>query len=235
MSVCVIVPAAGSGSRFGSSIPKQFLELDGIPVIVRTLLAFQKTPNVSSIVIPADEEYHQQIIQWCAEFHITKLQCLVEGGTERQHSIFNALQTSAAKSANVILVHDAARPFVSTALVELIISATLLHGSAIPVMPVRDTIKITQHQGHHLIVHSTPSRADLRAVQTPQGFLSDILRAAYTRAKQTHFLGTDDASVVEYNGTSIYCVAGEENNIKITTKFDWEIARLILKQQKTSQ
>jgi 2-C-methyl-D-erythritol 4-phosphate cytidylyltransferase len=232
----VIIPAAGSGKRFAAledapldgtpALPKQFLNLVGMPILMRTLRIFEKTDCVQSIVIAASPDFHAHITDLCKTYSITKLGALVEGGTERQHSIDNALQTAPVLASDVTLVHDAVRPFVTPEFITNIVQAAYNRGSAIPGLVPKDTIKEINDDGS---VRTTHERSRLRAIQTPQGFRREVLSEAYRMAREQGFLGTDDASVVEFAGGTVHIVAGLEENIKITTPLDFAWAELLVK------
>jgi 2-C-methyl-D-erythritol 4-phosphate cytidylyltransferase len=223
--VAVIIPAAGSGTRFGAAMPKQFLLLGGEPILARTLRVFEQTQLVQSIVIAAAKDFHTQIRAIANDYGITKLAEIVEGASERQLSVWNALQSSAVQASDVTLVHDAVRPFCTPDFVYTIIEAALQHGAAIPGLVPKETIKTVNQQN---IVQTTHERSHLRAVQTPQGFQTALLTEAYRRASNAGFLGTDDASLVEQAGRAVYVIPGLERNIKITTPFDFAIAEMLL-------
>jgi 2-C-methyl-D-erythritol 4-phosphate cytidylyltransferase len=227
----VIIPAAGSGKRFAAldgvpSLPKQFLNLAGIPILIRTLRVFEKTDCIQSIVIAAAADFHEHISQLCKTYSITKLGAIVEGGSQRQHSIENALETAPVLASEITLVHDAVRPFVTPEFITNIVQAAYNRGSAIPGLVPKDTIKEVNDDGS---VRTTHERSRLRAIQTPQGFRRELLTEAYRTAREQGFLGTDDASVVEFAGGAVHIVAGLEENIKITTPLDFALAELLVK------
>lgn len=222
----VIIPAGGSGTRFGASLPKQFLTLCDVPILVRTLRVFEETACIEHIVIAASADFHEHIRALCKEYHITKCTEIVPGGTERQYSIRNALNTASIRGSDVVLVHDAVRPFITPTFITEIAQAALERGSAVPGLVPKDTIKEVHPDGS---VSSTPERSRLRAIQTPQGFRREELISAYARADEKKFLGTDDASVLEFAGATVYIVEGLEQNIKITTPLDFSFAELLLK------
>lgn len=226
MQTTVIIPAAGSGTRFGAERPKQFIPLLGIPILVRTLQAFEATDAVQNIVIAASPRFHASIAELAHKYRLTKIAGIVEGGKERQDSIFNALQTSISAASDVILVHDAVRPFVTPGFIQTIINSAWEHGAAIPGLTPKETIKECTEAGLVAITHE---RSRLRAIQTPQGFRREVLVSAYHKARQHGFLGTDDASVVECAGFPVQVIAGEEKNIKITTPLDFAWAEFLLR------
>jgi 2-C-methyl-D-erythritol 4-phosphate cytidylyltransferase len=225
LGVSVIIPAAGSGTRFGASMPKQFLMLHGEPILARTLRVFQQTPIVTGIVIAAAGNYHTHIRTIADEYGITKLTDIVSGANERQHSIWNALQTSNVQASDVTLVHDAVRPFCTPEFVQTIVEAAWQHGAAVPGLVPKETVKTVDENS---IVQTTHQRSLLRAIQTPQGFRTSLLTAAYKQAQSVDFLGTDDASLVERAGHAVHVVPGLEHNIKITTPFDFLLAEMLI-------
>lgn len=221
----VIIPAAGSGTRFGAPQPKQFISLAGVPILVHTLQVIEQTAAVQSIIIAATANFHAVITELAQEYGLTKIAALVEGGKERQDSIFNALQASICADSDVVLVHDAVRPFITPDFVQTIVEAAWEYGAAIPGLMPKETVKECDETG---IVRTTHERSRLRAIQTPQGFRREILVEAYNKARQQGFLGTDDASVVEYAGFPVCVIAGHEENIKITTPLDFRWAEFLL-------
>lgn len=217
----LIIPAAGSGSRSGRSIPKQYVPLLGSPVLAHTLRAFAGTEGCAEIVIAIDEEWRTMAEECAAGIAGVRF---VPGGRLRQHSIANALATIG-EASELVLVHDAARPCVSPALVARVTAAAELHGAAVPALPINETVK--RIDAHGVIVETIP-RADLRAAQTPQGFRRELLTAAYRHAEQHGLIGTDDASLVESYGAAVHVVEGAQENIKITVPEDFAAAERAL-------
>lgn len=224
MSVAVIIPAGGSGTRFGGELPKQFLSLRSTPVLVRTVSLFASHPAVQAIVVAVNAEMRTMAEELLEDFFPRR--CIVcDGGSERQYSIENALQHPALAPAEVVLVHDAVRPFASSALVDALISEARVHGAAVPGLVPADTMKQVSDEG---FVLRTIPRNDLRIIQTPQAFTIQVLRDAYAKARRNNLLGTDDASIVEAAGHAVKVIPGEEDNFKITTKSDWERAQRVI-------
>lgn len=221
MTFAVIIPAAGSGSRSGQSIPKQYVELAGAPVLAHTLRAFSRFPECTEIIVAIDEEW-RTVAERCAE-GLPNVR-FITGGAERQHSIANALATLAG-APDLVLVHDAARPCVSRALVERVIAKALEHGAAIPALPINETVKRVDADG---VIAQTVPRASLHAAQTPQGFERELLRRAYNHAAATGITATDDSSLVEALGHAVHVVDGEPANIKITVPDDFTRAEQCL-------
>lgn len=225
MSVIVIIPSAGVGKRYGAEIPKQYTELAGIPVIIRTLLNFEKCDEIDAVVLSINNDWRDFLQDACKKWGITKVVEMVEGGAERQDSIFNAFKTNAFKAAEIVLVHDAVRPFSSVELLKNVIVAAHEFGAAIPAMALKETIKEIDEDN---FVVKTHDRKALKSVQTPQGFKKEIFLKSYEKAARGNFIGTDDASVVEFAGNPVKIIDGEEKNIKLTTPTDKEFAEFIL-------
>jgi 2-C-methyl-D-erythritol 4-phosphate cytidylyltransferase len=209
----LIVPAAGSGSRTGGDIPKQYVEIDGRPVLAWTLDAFLAIDECVEIVVPIDERWREIATACVADARVR----FVAGGAERQHSIAAALG-ALESDAELVLVHDAARPCVGRALIERVVEAAALHGAALPVLPIAETVKQVGADGR---VIATIARDTLRLAQTPQGFRRALLERAYAAARSASFIGTDDASLVEALGEPVVTVEGDATNIKITVADDF--------------
>jgi len=224
--VSVIIPAGGSGKRFGSEKPKQYLELDGVPIIIRTLLCFEKCEKINNIIIAVHGEWVDHLWDEVAKYKVNKVKDIVVGGKERLNSIDHALKSSYIDDKGIVLVHDAVRPFVSEHLINRIIAATEELGAAIPGLNPKETIKSADSDNE---VISTLDRSILWSIQTPQGFKYSILKKAYKNAIESNFFGTDDSSLVEKIGQRVKIIPGEEQNIKITTPFDMTIASEILR------
>lgn len=221
--VAALIVAAGRGERLGGDRPKQYIAIGGKTLLARSIEALAACPAVASIqcVIAADAAaLHDESASQCTPAARGRLLSPVTGGSERQASVLAGLEVLAASEPrpDVVLVHDAARPFASGALVARSIAAALAHGAAVPGVPVTDTIKRIDGDGRIL---ETPARAGLRAVQTPQVFRFEALLEAHRRAASTGAVGlTDDASVMEWAGHPVHVFEGEEGNMKITTPAD---------------
>ena len=222
--VSVIFPAAGQGKRMQAGINKVLLTLGGEPILTRTLKTFSTVEEVGEliVVVAADEvtavERQLQKVVGLKPFQVAA------GGSERQYSIYNGLQR-VADTADVVLVHDAARPLVTTKTIQAVIDSARAKGGAIAAVPAKNTIKVVDKDG---LVESTPPRSTLWEVQTPQGFRKDILLRANEQALQDNFLGTDDASLVERIGVPVAVVKSDYRNIKVTTPEDLLIAEAFL-------
>ncbi|MCX7930240.1 MAG: 2-C-methyl-D-erythritol 4-phosphate cytidylyltransferase [Chlorobi bacterium] len=223
MNIGIIVPAAGSGQRFGGDVPKQYRLLAGVPVIVRTISALRRAVGEVPTIVAADAAWLEYAQTLLAPLGSTVTLC--HGGTTRQESVSRALDHPALADTEMVIVHDAVRPLVSVAMVRRVVDAAVAHGAAVPVMPSKDTIKLLDSNGR---VESTMPRGRLAMAQTPQVFRRELLVEAHRAATTDRFEATDDASVVEYLGHPVVTVAGEEYNLKITTLFDWEIVEYII-------
>ena len=243
MKVFVIVPAAGLGTRMAplsaakthkKSPSKQFKELGGVPILVRTLRKFAATPEVYEIVVALRKDeisaFRTQLDKQFPEILGKRLQ-IVEGGEHRQNSVANALAQTAADPDDVVLVHDAVRPFVSPEIIADVVAAAHLYGAAIAGLPAVDTVKQVERTADGALIKTTIPRAGVVLAQTPQGFRYDILKKAFDDATADGFLGTDEASLIERAGLPVVVVMGSPRNIKITTPADMELAEFYLKQE----
>lgn len=221
-----VIVAAGSGLRLGSSVPKQFLDLDGKPVLRRTMEQFlAAVPDVRLVVVlPRDwEDYWKQ---QCIESNFNVPQVLSRGGLTRFHSVQAAL--AKVPDGAVVAVHDGVRPLVSPALIRRMLELMEERHALIPVTPVADTLKVLRKEGEELlpVEGRILDRSEVYAAQTPQMFRSEDLKAAYTQPYDLSF--TDDASVAASYGIPLSFVEGERYNLKITTVQDLEVARKLV-------
>ena len=219
--VSVIFPAAGQGRRMKAGRNKVLLTLGGEPILVRTLRQFARVPAVGEciVVAGAQETAEVEAMLAAAERRAPLPPWrVVAGGAERQYSVANGL-AACSKAAEVVLVHDAARPLIRPAVIEAVIEAARAHGGAIAAVPEKNTVKV---------VDAAPARSTLWAVQTPQGFRREILCAAYAQAAADGFLGTDDASLVERLGRPVHVVMSDYRNLKVTTPEDLVMAEALL-------
>jgi 2-C-methyl-D-erythritol 4-phosphate cytidylyltransferase/2-C-methyl-D-erythritol 2,4-cyclodiphosphate synthase len=225
MSVAAIVVAAGRGSRAGDGVPKQYRTLAGEPVLTRSLRACigHSSVEMAIVVIHHDDRaFYDAAVQGLRSSEREKLLPPCLGGETRQDSVRQGLEALSDAAPELVLVHDAARPFVSAELVDRAIAAGLATGAAIPGIPVTDTIKVVDARGH---VSGTPNRATLRAVQTPQAFRFDaILRAHRDAAATGHGSFTDDGALAEWAGLQVRVFAGDPANIKLTHPDDFDEA-----------
>jgi 2-C-methyl-D-erythritol 4-phosphate cytidylyltransferase len=220
----LIIPAAGSGKRIGSEIAKPFLRVAGKSLLGHTVSRFAAIDGLIQVIIATTPDYFDEafsVKNWLPE---TVSFQVIEGGSERQFSIDNALQ-KADKSAVLIAIHDAVRPLVSENCVVKCLEKANESGAAILGVPVKDTIKKVNDGG---LILETPDRNMLWQAQTPQIFRQDLIRKAYQNAINENYLGTDDASLVEYYGERVFIVEGNQQNIKITYPLDLQIAEILL-------
>ena len=215
--VTAIFPAAGASRRMKIGTNKNFLELGGEPILIRTLKTFSQVERINFLIVVVAKNEIEIVEKLLSTAKNLKPYKIVVGGSERQYSIANGLK---------FLVHDAARPLVSLKTIEGVIGAAEKFDGSIAAVPEKNTIKIIDAEN---FVKSTPPRSELVAVQTPQGFRKKILLDAYEKAAQDNFLGTDDASLVERIGGKIKIVWSDYKNIKITTPEDISIAENFLK------
>ena len=217
-----VIVAAGTASRMGG-IDKVMAQLAGEPMIARTVRQFQDCDAISEIVIVTRENLILPITGLCRG--MDKVIAVVAGGRSRQESVSLGLNALSGK-VTLAAIHDGARPFVTWQLIDRVVRAANTYGAAAPAVPVKDTIKVVEGR----VVKSTPDRATLYAVQTPQVFDFDLLRGALAKAKQDGAQVTDDSSAVERMGMSVKIVEGDERNIKITTPMDLKIGSLLLEE-----
>ena len=220
MTIVAVVVAAGRGTRMGAARPKAFVRLGGRSLLRRSVALFAAHPRISRVVaVVIDIEEARADLGADAEGV-----AVVRGGAERQDSV--RLGLFAAGEADLVLVHDAARPLVTRAIIDAVIEASREGGAAVPAVPVADTVKRLRSDGSVL---ETVPREDLRLAQTPQAFRADLLRAAYEAAERDGVRGTDDASLVERIGARVAVVPGSTRNLKITSPGDLAIALALLR------
>lgn len=219
----VIVPAAGSSRRMGGG-NKLMMDLCGIPVLQRTLMAIDGAELVDEIIVAAREENMLEIADLCHRAGLRKPIRVVQGGESRTASVLAAAMECHPQT-ELIAVHDGARPLVRSKQIDELIRLGHKTNAAAPALPVTDTVKVADEEGK---VVSTPNRDTLYAVQTPQVFQANILRAALQSALNDGVAATDDCAAVERLGKAVYLTPGDPENIKLTTPFDFIIAEAIL-------
>ncbi len=241
MKVVVIIPAAGLGTRMTSApsakgkrpaASKQFTELGGTPILIHTLRKFAASPEVSeiSIALRANEMAGFRVrLEKEAKDILQKNIHLVEGGEHRQHSVANAINTVAAAPDDIVLVHDAVRPFVTQEIIHDVVQAAQKYGAAIAGLPAADTVKQVERTADGALITATLPRERVVLAQTPQGFRYDVLKKAFDEAAADEFMGTDEAALVERSGHQVAVVMGSPRNIKITTPGDLELAEFYLR------
>jgi 2-C-methyl-D-erythritol 4-phosphate cytidylyltransferase len=242
MKVVVIIPAAGLGTRMApvpggakgdkKSPSKQFTELGGTPILIHTLRKFAAVDAVSEIWIALRENEiagFRERLESEAKDVLNKRIELVVGGEHRQQSVESALNAVAAAADDIVLVHDAVRPFVTGEIIQEVIEAAKKYGAAIAGMPAVDTVKQVERTAEGALIKATIPRAGIVMAQTPQGFRYSVIKKAFDEASADGFLGTDEASLVERSGHDVAVVMGSPRNIKITTPSDMELAEFYLK------
>jgi len=234
MQVFAILPAAGLGTRMAGPRPKQFLALDGAPILIHSLRAFAAVPRVTAIYVAVRNTEMERVEAQIAEYGFAGRVKVVEGGDKRQESVANALAALPAEADDVVLVHDAVRPLIDTATIERTIDAVIETGAAIVGMPAVDTIKQVERTAHGALVTATIPREFVVLAQTPQGFRYGVLQSAFAEAETDGFVGTDEASVVERAGHSVAVVPGSQVNLKITQPGDLELAEFYLRRSRPS-
>ena len=248
MKVIVIIPAAGLGTRM-SAAPvragsrqkkappsKQFTELGGTPVLMHTLRKFAAVEAIGEIWIALRENEipgFRARLQSEAKHPLNKDSLkkkveLVVGGEHRQQSVGNALNALTAAADDIVLVHDAVRPLVSSEIIQEVIDAAKKYGAAIAGVPAVDTVKQVERTAEGALVKSTIPRASIVMAQTPQGFHYGVIKKAFDDASADGFLGTDESSLVERSGHNVAVVMGSPRNIKITSPADMELAEFYL-------
>lgn len=209
-----------------SDINKQYIELSGIPVLARTIMAFQNCDNIEGIIIVINEKD----IIYCKKniidkYNLNKVKKIVAGGAERQISVFNGLKSIQSDECDIVLIHDGARPFIQKCHIEACIDAVYESGACGIGVRVKDTLKISDENN---FVCQTPDRSRLWSIQTPQAFFYPAIMDAHQTAADEGFIGTDDLMLVERMGTKPKIVEGSYNNIKITTPEDLVFGEAIL-------
>jgi 2-C-methyl-D-erythritol 4-phosphate cytidylyltransferase len=251
MKVIVIIPAAGLGTRMVprpsgkdakakkiSPLPsKQFTELDGVPILIHTLRKFAAVESISEIWVALREN---EIVGFRARLQsedkrskekniLAKKIELVAGGEHRQQSVGHALKAISAAPDDIVLVHDAVRPFVSAEIIQEVIAAAQKYGAAIAGLPAVDTVKQVERTSDGALIKATIPRASVVMAQTPQGFRYEVIKKVFDEATADGFLGTDEASLAERSGYDVAVVMGSAKNIKITTPGDMQLAEFYLK------
>lgn len=219
MQRSTIIVAGGSGKRMGTAVPKQFLLLNGRPLLMWTIEAFQRFDAAMQLVVVLPKDHHATWQDLCTKHDFTVAHTLVSGGAERFHSTLEGLKAVA--NDGLVAVHDGVRPLVSAVLIARCFAAAEEHGAAIPVVPISPSVREVTEEGSQAI-----DRSRLRAVQTPQCFRLPLLRRAFELPYDPAF--TDEATLVERLGVDVTLVEGEEHNIKVTTPLDLMVAEVVV-------
>ncbi len=225
MNTSVIIVSAGSSTRMNGT-DKQFAEICGIPVIVRSMLAFEKSKSVAEIIVASRPECIDRITGLATEYNITKLTAVVSGGKTRQESVFNAVR-KISETTELIAVHDGARPLVETEHIEKVIRDAVTFGGAVLGVPVKDTIKVVSGG----LVTDTPPRSSLYITQTPQVFKKSVYFRGVEFAERNYLDFTDDCQLAEAIGVKICMTEGAYTNIKITTPEDLLSAEIFVRER----
>lgn len=222
MKYTVMIPAAGSGQRMGAGYNKLFLKLGDRPILIHTLQVFEDDPSCEGIILAVKAEEQPSIQEMLSEFSITKVTAMVEGGGERQNSVAACIR--AYEGEGIVLVHDAARPFIRRNVIAELVSIADAHGAAIAGVQAKDTMKYAPGG----IVEETVDREKLWIVQTPQAFRYALLREASDKAVADGFLGTDESMLVERLGHPVRMVESTYDNVKMTTQEDLVFGEILL-------
>ncbi|WP_226647368.1 2-C-methyl-D-erythritol 4-phosphate cytidylyltransferase [Mesobacillus subterraneus] len=226
----VIIPAAGQGKRMGAGKNKLLLTLEGVPILIHTLRVFEADAECTGIILAISPNDEQQFKSLLNEYGIHKVSSLVNGGKERQDSVYNGLKAVHSLD-GIVLVHDAARPFIKMETIHKLVEAASKDGGAIVAVPVKDTIKKAMDG----TVAETVERSSLWAVQTPQAFRASVLLEAHNKAMREQFIGTDESSLVERIPHPVSIIEGDYDNIKLTTPEDLYFAEAILRKRKETE
>lgn len=226
--VGVIIAAAGAGRRMKADRPKQFLALEGVPILVLTLRKFDASPRVDHIVIASPHDLVDDVRRMAEQAGLSRPVTAIEGGERRQDSVAIGLR-HLAPGTELVAVHDGVRPFVSLEDISRVTAEAERTGAAILAVPVTDTVKEVERDE----VKATLQRERLVLVQTPQVFRTEVLIQAFDEARRDGYYGTDESSLVERMGNAVTVVHGSERNIKITRPADLTLARFLLEEERT--
>jgi len=222
-----VIVAAGKGKRMAADVSKQYIMLNGKPVVAHTLSVFDEQPDIEEIVLVVGSQDIENVKRDIVEPYVyNKPVVVVAGGVERQNSVYNGLKAIEAHTSDVVVIHDGVRPLVTGQMIRDSIETARTYGAAVVGVPVKDTVKRVDNDG---FVVSTLLREELWVVQTPQTFQYGLIREAHEKALRDGFQGTDDAALVERLGCSVKMIKGCYSNIKITTHEDLILAREFMK------
>lgn len=228
MKIEVVIAAGGKGERFGNNQPKQFCSIAGKPILNWTLDRFEKCLLVEDIILVVPQNMQEKAKDKLFLSGYKKIKTIVGGGEERIDSVFQGLMR-VDEDTEIVLIHDAVRPLVSTSLIESVIQKTQVFGAVVPGVRAKETVKEADEDN---LVAKTLPRERIYLIQTPQGFKFELIKTAHQQAKSLKWRANDDATLVEKMGIPVKIIPGEESNIKITTSFDFQIAEILLKQIK---
>jgi 2-C-methyl-D-erythritol 4-phosphate cytidylyltransferase len=235
--IAAIVPAAGLGTRMGTDTPKQFLELDGLPLVLFTLRRLAACTAITGFWVATRAEDVAGLTERVRQLRLGRPVQVVRGGASRQESVANALAEVPAET-ELVLVHDAVRPFVTREQVERVLAEAQARGAAILGIPAIDTVKEVKRASlpeDVALITATIPRERIVLAQTPQAFSAPLLREAFARAEQDDVTASDEAALVERLGHNVLVVLGSERNIKITRPADMDLARFYLDQERRAR
>lgn len=235
--IAAIIPAAGLSTRMGAETPKQFLELDGVPLIIFTLRRLATCPAITEFFIATRADDIVSLQDKVAKSGLGRPARVVHGGDTRQQSVANAL-AQVDPTTEIVLVHDAVRPFVTREQIERLIAEARVRGAAILGIPAIDTVKEVKRASlpqDVALISSTIPRERIVLAQTPQAFAYPLLRDAFRKTQQDDVTASDEAAVVERFGHEVFVVLGSERNLKITRPSDMDLARFYLEQERRAQ
>lgn len=228
MNIAIIL-AGGSGSRMGSDIPKQFMDIYGKPLIIHTLENFDINPNIDYITVVCKEDWCEDLRIWIRKYGINKAKWIVEGGKTRQESIYNALkkiETECSEN-DIVVIHDAARPLISQRIIDDNIEGAKKYGAVDTVIPTSDTI-VNSKDGE--MINSVPIRKELYLGQTPQSFSYRLIKQAHEIALDNdRFDATDDCQLIIGMNENVHLIKGDKLNFKITTFEDMLLLKAVIK------
>ncbi len=216
----VIIVAGGSGQRMGSEVPKQFLLLGDKPVLMHTINLFLNFDSKMDVILVLPEVQKENWLNLCGKYHFKRPYRIAFGGKTRFHSVKNGL--ALVDEPGVIGIHDGVRPFVSIDTITQVYKKAELFGAAIPIRDMHESLRFANNSTNYSV-----NRDNLKIVQTPQVFTSEVILAAYDKPYSEEF--TDDATVVERNGVKLVLVEGNRENIKLTTPFDFKIGEVLVR------
>jgi 2-C-methyl-D-erythritol 4-phosphate cytidylyltransferase len=235
--VAAIIPAAGLGTRMGADVPKQFLELDGVPLVIFTLRRLAACSAITDFFIATRAEDVVSLQDKVAKAAVGRPARVLHGGDTRQQSVANAL-AQVDPSTELVLVHDAVRPFITAAKVDRILAEARTRGAAILGIPAIDTVKEVKRTSlpeDMALISATIPRERIVLAQTPQAFSYALIRNAFKKAAQDDVTGSDEAQIVERFGHDVFVVLGSERNLKITRPADMDLARFYLEQERRAK
>jgi 2-C-methyl-D-erythritol 4-phosphate cytidylyltransferase len=227
-----IIPAGGSGKRMGSGLSKQYLMLDGVPILVHTLRKFEGTPIIDNVILVVPEDYieysRREIVE---KYRLSKVGSVLAGGEKRQDSVKRGID-AVGDDADIVVIHDGVRPFISENLINVSVIKALEERAVSLGVPVLDTVKSVDNDG---LIEKTVDRKYLWLTQTPQTFKREVIKIAYQTAYEDNFYGTDDAALVERTGIKVRMIMGSYDNIKITNPENLAVGEGIVRRVPSSE